>query len=1210
MPRWIPAFCLAIGLAPSAQAQGLADCGFGFEIDAQSSAFQSMVVDGEQKRGFWLSINRAPSDVKKVARHIGRLQTCLVTPDGKPREITRGGRTFTLNSPFLGNCTATLLPDNRLLTNVHCFYDPDLVRAGFSIVREARVNFNYTSKDDTGAVRTYLVSPRELKLDKKLDAMVLQVIGGDPNGDLGGHVPMKMMPSVDPFQELRMIHHPAGEPQQYSTGTCQVHRRQAEIPPERSPLRHSCESTGGSSGSLLLDARTLAVVALHNQGGLRPSGDSFNSGHKIALINQALDLGFEIVTPEAAGGGGDAATSALTDALLIFDPTRQAEALRRVIDRFPNSEAAAKATMALDRLAGDSTSARETQAAQALSDALLTADLRSRISALRGVISQFAGTDAADKALAAASRLESDLASRDRDAQAQTRLDRAKADGDLDALRSLLSEFDGTAFGFQVQLALFEAESALRDAETAANTALTNALLLADRTAQIAALEQITRAHVGRAAATKAAEVLTRLRSTTPKTSEPVATKPAPKPKAPVSASFADPTPLVSPPSKLMAPITRAELETMARNGGRTQADVIARGYLVCGVSTGLPGFSFADNLGQWQGLDVDVCRAVAAAVLDDANAVQFVPLGARNRFVALASGEIDILSRNTSWTFSRDVDLKFDYPGITYFDGQGFMAPRSLGIDRATNLDGAVVCLRTGTSSELAVAEYFRANGMIYEPQPVANMAEAEQQYLAGACDVLTGDATGLAVMRRGFGAPGDHIILPEIISKEPLGPLVRHGDPQWTHLVSGVIQALLLSEQMELQKDTIPEIVDYLQNEPDGADLGTVALGGRAFNLPDDLMLRITAATGNYTEIFERNLSEELGLPLGLNLTSNAGGLHPVSFLTNVPTDNRRAGRLRTSSISVREIRQRGTLRCGVHDALPPYSSLQQGRRVGFAPDICRALAAAIFKDSDRVDYVIGADDDWAKMLADERADIIPTALSNDLSGDLQAGSIRGVPLMYPLYGAILPKGSHEDTLKQSGLPICALVSGHSRLFARHLFGSEDSTLVPVADAISGMQAMSQGKCGGVVGDAGRLAAGLASAGRDRSRYEIFQEVESPVVPIRPVMPGNENFRDFVNWTIFALIAAEELGLTQLNVDAGLRSFNPETRRLLGVEADLGPMMDLPKDWALQAILAVGNYGEIYERHFGAGSGLNIERAQNRIWLDGGLMYAPPFR
>ncbi|SNS48587.1 transporter substrate-binding domain-containing protein [Antarctobacter heliothermus] len=773
--RWITALFIALGLGSGAQAQGLPDCGFGFEIDRQSSAFQSMLVDGEQKRGFWLSINRAPSDVKQVARHIGRLQVCLMTPDGQPRTLTRGGQTFTLDSPFLSNCTAALLPDNRLLTNAHCFCDPDLVRAGFTVVREARINFNYTSSDDTGAVLTYLVAPREVALDKDLDALLLQILGADANTDLGGHIPMKMMTRTEPNQELRMIHHPGADPQQYSTGTCQVHRRQSEIPDTRSPFRHSCESTGGSSGSLLLDARTLAVVALHNQGGLKPTGDSFNGGHKIALINQAFNLGFQELAPT----GGDN---------------------------------------------------RDGDADRALSDALLTAELTARVTALRGVISRFAGTEAAEKAQTAATRLETDLAQKDRNALAIARLDRAKSAKDTDTLRAMLQEFDGTALGFQVQLALFEVEAAQRVTESQANAALTAALLLTDPNAKMAALERITREHAAFPAARQATTALQRLR----------AASPAPKP------------PTTTPPVKtLLGMITSQQLDQMARKGG-TQSDVIHRGHLNCGVSIGILGFSYSDDRGDWQGLDVDLCRAVAAAVLDNPNAVEFVPTTPATQFIALASGEVDLLGGNVSQDDVRGSGMTFLFPGVSVQDGVAMMVPRNLGVSSVKHLDGATVCLRPDTQAELALADYFSANNMFFEPVPTDTFDDSLQKYLSLGCDVLLGNRSDLASIRATETRPDDHRILPELLSSRPLGPVVRADDRNWADIVGGVLDAAKLAAKLNLSQDDLRFGAPASGVHPD-------LLGGTNLNLPDDFLLRVVRAVGNLEEMFKRNFDED---------------------------------------------------------------------------------------------------------------------------------------------------------------------------------------------------------------------------------------------------------------------------------------------------------------------------------------------------------------
>ena len=239
-----------------------------------------------------------------------------------------------------------------------------------------------------------------------------------------------------------------------------------------------------------------------------------------------------------------------------------------------------------------------------------------------------------------------------------------------------------------------------------------------------------------------------------------------------------------------------------------TLDDVKARGELVCGVNTGLVGFAAPDDSGEWKGFDVAICRAVAAAVLGDQSKVRFVPTSSQTRFTVLASGEVDMLVRNTTWTFSRDADLKFTFAGVNYYDGQGFMVNKDMGISSAKELDGATVCIQTGTTTELNLADFFKVNNMSYEPVPVETNAEGQQQYLARACDVYTTDASGLAATRATFADPENHIVLPEIISKEPLGPLVRHGDDQWADIVMWTLNALIAAEEYGVTSANLEEL------------------------------------------------------------------------------------------------------------------------------------------------------------------------------------------------------------------------------------------------------------------------------------------------------------------------------------------------------------------------------------------------------------------
>ena len=309
-----------------------------------------------------------------------------------------------------------------------------------------------------------------------------------------------------------------------------------------------------------------------------------------------------------------------------------------------------------------------------------------------------------------------------------------------------------------------------------------------------------------------------------------------------------------------------------------TLDDVKARGSLNCGVTTGLVGFAAPNAEGVWEGFDVGVCRAVAAAIFGDPTAVEFVPTTGQTRFTALASGEIDLLARNTTWTMSRDVDLKFEFVGVNYYDGQGFMVPKALGVTSAKDLDGATVCIQTGTTTELNLADFFRTNNISYEPVPIETNAEAQQQYLAGACDVYTTDASGLAATRATFEAPGDHVLLPEIISKEPLGPLVRHGDNEWGDIARWTLNALVTAEELGVTSANVEELSAAAGDNPEvNRLLGTEGELGAMLGLEADWAKNAIMAGGNYGELFENNIGENttIGLARGLNAQWTDGGL-----------------------------------------------------------------------------------------------------------------------------------------------------------------------------------------------------------------------------------------------------------------------------------------------------------------------------------------------
>ena len=310
---------------------------------------------------------------------------------------------------------------------------------------------------------------------------------------------------------------------------------------------------------------------------------------------------------------------------------------------------------------------------------------------------------------------------------------------------------------------------------------------------------------------------------------------------------------------------------------GDTLKEVKARGVLNCGVNTGLIGFAAPDANGNWSGFDVAFCKAVAAAVLGDATKVKYVPTTGQTRFTALSSGEVDLLARNSTWTFQRDTDLKLDAVGVNYYDGQGFMVRKDLGVSSAKELNGATICIQTGTTTELNLADYFKSNSMEYQPVNIDSNAEGEQQYMAGACDAYTTDASGLAATRASFADPENHIILPEIISKEPLGPAVRHGDNNWGDIARWTLYALVAAEEYGVTSANIEELAKSSQNPEVQRLLGSTDDLGKMIGLDKDWAKRAIAASGNYGEIFAATIGEQtpIGLARGLNAQWTQGGL-----------------------------------------------------------------------------------------------------------------------------------------------------------------------------------------------------------------------------------------------------------------------------------------------------------------------------------------------
>jgi general L-amino acid transport system substrate-binding protein len=326
---------------------------------------------------------------------------------------------------------------------------------------------------------------------------------------------------------------------------------------------------------------------------------------------------------------------------------------------------------------------------------------------------------------------------------------------------------------------------------------------------------------------------------------------------------------------KLLSAVAAAALFSTAANAA-TMDDVKKKGFVQCGVSQGVPGFSNPDANDNWTGIDVDVCRAVAAAVLGDATKVKFTPLTAKERFIALQSGEIDVLSRNTTWTATRDTALGMNFAGVNYYDGQGFMVRKSLGVKGAMELGGAAVCTNLGTTTELNVADFFRSNNMEYKLVAFEKADEVVAAYDAGRCDVYTTDQSALAANRIKLSAPDDHMVLPDVISKEPLGPVVRHGDDQWLDIVKWSLYAMLNAEELGISQANVGKMMTS-DNPGIKRLLGTEGDVGKNLGLSADWAANIIKQVGNYAESFDRNVGPNTSLKLsrGVNANWKDGGL-----------------------------------------------------------------------------------------------------------------------------------------------------------------------------------------------------------------------------------------------------------------------------------------------------------------------------------------------
>ncbi|MGE0799022.1 MAG: amino acid ABC transporter substrate-binding protein [Lautropia sp.] len=323
-----------------------------------------------------------------------------------------------------------------------------------------------------------------------------------------------------------------------------------------------------------------------------------------------------------------------------------------------------------------------------------------------------------------------------------------------------------------------------------------------------------------------------------------------------------------------VAMLGSAVLLPQAASAGPILDNIKAKGTLRCAVNTGLQGFSAPDSQGKWTGIDAEYCRALAAAILGDPNKVDFVPSNTQNRFTLLQSGEVDILSRNTTWSSSRDSTLGGVFVGVTFYDGQGFMVKKSLGVKSAKELNGATVCVQPGTTTEQNLSDYFRAQKMSFKPVVINDLAAVTQAFFGGRCDVFTTDISGLASTRQKADKPDEYQILPEAISKEPLGPMIRRGDWEYFTIAKWVLFGLLEAEEAGITAANVDKIKAESKDPNVQRLLGGSGDVGKGFGLDNDWMIKVLKAVGNYGEMYQRNIAP-LGIPRGLNALWKDGGI-----------------------------------------------------------------------------------------------------------------------------------------------------------------------------------------------------------------------------------------------------------------------------------------------------------------------------------------------
>ena len=651
------------------------------------------------------------------------------------------------------------------------------------------------------------------------------------------------------------------------------------------------------------------------------------------------------------------------------------------------------------------------------------------------------------------------------------------------------------------------------------------------------------------------------------------------------------------------------------------------RGYLICASNNVLPGFGALDSNGNNVGFDIDLCRSVAVAVLGDPDAVEFRPTTAAERGATMQSGEVDIVSRNTTWTSSRDVYWG-NFAQTMFYDGQGFMVRKDSNISNLIDLDDSTVCVQQGTTTQLNLEDFNDRNNMNIDVVVFPDNTTARDAYQNGQCDALTTDRSVLPSIRARFPNPDDHVILPGTISEEPLGPMVPHGDEQWYDIVKTVMAILIYAEAYGITSDNVPTAAaqDWYVDQLFGLD---VSFGQEGMGLKDTVAQDVIRAVGNYGEIYDRHLT-----PQGLIRDGSRNALWSAAPCTDCPKGGQiyaaplRGGSWSTPGVRVADgagvtrldrVRQRGRLICASNNVVLGFGALDgNGNNVGFDIDLCRAVAAAVLGDPDAVEFRPTTAAESGPTMQSGEVDIMSRNTTWTSSRDVYWGNFAQT-MFYDGQGFMVRKDSSISDLMELADSTVCVWQGTTMELNLQDFDYQNNLNIDMLvfpDNTTTRDAYQRGQCDALISDRIALASIRASFPNPDDHVILPGTISEE--PLGPMVPhGDEQWYDIVKTVMAILIYAEAYGITSDNVPtAAAQDWHVD--RLLGLEWSFGQRgMGLKRTVAQDVIRAVGNYGEIYDRHL-TPLGLIREGSRNALWSaapctdcpKGGQIYAAPLR